>query len=323
MQKNIRYMLGIIAVLSCFVAQTPIHAADKVIISYSSRSYAFLPAQVAVARGFFNDENLEPLLIQMRSQVAVPALMSGEVHYTLSFGNIIAGAMQGMPFKILAVLTDKPLHSLVARPDIKTMNDLRGKRIGTQRIGGSDQLAAEAILHAKGIDIKDVQFVTLAGDEPVRVEVLKKGLVDAICTVPPGPVRLSREGYNVLGGPKDLKIGSPISSVAVTDSRLKSHREETKKVLRAVLRGLRFMHERRDDTIQIMSRWLSQSNDVARDSYDSILPSFSPDGGTVDKTYQFAIESRKATIRTDKTIPLSQVRDLSLLREVQKELKLQ
>jgi hypothetical protein len=46
----------------------------------------------------------------MRSQVTVPALMSGEVHYTLSFGNIIGGAMQGMPFKILAVMTDKPLR---------------------------------------------------------------------------------------------------------------------------------------------------------------------------------------------------------------------
>ena len=46
--------------------------------------------------------------------------------------------------------------------------------------------------------MKDVQFVTFAGDEPVRVEILKKGLVDAICTVPPGPVRLAREGYNVL-----------------------------------------------------------------------------------------------------------------------------
>ena len=86
----------------------------------------------------------------MRSQVTVPALMSGEVNYTLSFGNIVGGAMQGMPFKILAVLTDKPLHSLVAKPEIKTINDLRGKRIGTQRIGGSDQLAAEAILQAKG-----------------------------------------------------------------------------------------------------------------------------------------------------------------------------
>ena len=97
-------------------------AADKVIVSYSSRSYAFLPAQVAVAKGFFSDENLEPLLIQMRSQVTVPALLSGEVNYTLSFGNIIAGAMQGMPFKILALLTDKPLHSLVARPEIKSIN---------------------------------------------------------------------------------------------------------------------------------------------------------------------------------------------------------
>lgn len=296
-------------------------AADKIIISYSSRSYAFLPAQVAVARGFYKDENLEPLLIQMRSQVTVPALMSGEVQYTLSFGNIIGGAMQGLPFKIIAVLTDKPLHSIVARPEIKNINDLRGKRMGAQRIGGSDQLAAEAILQAKGLDLKEVQFVTLGGDEPVRVEMLRKGLVDAICTVPPGPVRLAREGYNILGGPKDLKIGSPISAVAVTDTRLKNNREETKRVLRATLRGLRFMHERKEETIQIMVRWLSQTPDVARDSYDSILPSFSLDGGTVDKTYEFAIDSRKATVRTDKPISLSQVRDLTLLREVQKELR--
>jgi ABC-type nitrate/sulfonate/bicarbonate transport system substrate-binding protein len=313
----------VLALVFLALVRAPVFAADKVIISYSSRSYAFLPAQIAVVKGFFKDENLDPLLIQMRSQVTVPALLSGEVHYTLSFGNIISSAMAGLPFKILGVLTDKPLHSLVARPEIKTIVELRGKRIGSQRIGGSDQLAAEAILQAKGIDVKDVQFITLGGDEPVRVEMLRKGLVDAICTVPPGPVRLTREGYNILGGPKDLKIGSPISAVAVTDTRLKTQREETKKVLRAVLRGLRAMHERRDDTIAIMSKWLSQSADVARDSYDSILPSFSLDGGTVDKTYEFAIESRKATVRADKAIPLSQVRDLSLLREVQKELRLQ
>jgi len=317
-RENFVALIALLFILAASAAS----ATDKVIISYSSRSYAFLPAQVAAAKGFFKDEGLEPLLIQMRSQVTVPALMSGEVHYTLSFGNIIGGAMQGLPFKILAVLTDKPLHSIIARPEVKTIGDLRGKRIGTQRIGGSDHLAAEAILQARGIDLKDVQFVTLGGDEPVRTEILKKGLVDAICTVPPGPVRLAREGYNILGGPKDLKIGSPISAVAATDTRLKNNREETKKVLRAVLRGLRVMHERREDTIAIMAKWLSQTPDVARDSYDSILPSFSLDGSTVDKTYEFSIESRKATVRTDKPVPLAQVRDLSLLREVQKELKL-
>src|SRR6266508_5551235 len=125
---KIGLLIAIVAAIFYSGVNSSNHAADKVIISYSSRSYAFLPAQVAAAKGFFKDENLEPLLIQMRSQVTVPALLSGEVNYTLSFGNIIAGAMQGMPFKILAVLTDKPLHSLVARPEIKTARNLNGDR---------------------------------------------------------------------------------------------------------------------------------------------------------------------------------------------------
>lgn len=319
---KIHVRIAIVALLLLAGMRSPAFPADKVIVSYSSRSYAFLPAQVAAARGFFRDENVDPVLVQMRSQVTVPALMSGEVHYTLSFGNIIGSAMQGMPFKIVAVLTDKPLHSIIARPDIKTIDDLRGKRIGSQRIGGSDHLAAEAILQAKGFDLKQVQFVTLGGDEPVRVEMLRKGLVDAICSVPPGPVRLARQGYNILGGPKDLKIGNPISAVALTDTRLKNNRDEARRVLRATLRGLRFMHERKEETIQIMMRWLDQSAEVARDSYESILPSFSVDGGTVDKTYEFAIDSRRATLRADKSIPLSQVRDLTLLKEVQKDLRM-
>lgn len=63
-----KFSTAIIALI-CGLAANAASAADKVIISYSSRSYAFLPAQVAAAKGFFKDEGLEPLLIQMRSQV--------------------------------------------------------------------------------------------------------------------------------------------------------------------------------------------------------------------------------------------------------------
>src|SRR5713226_1415543 len=72
------------------------YAAEMITISYSSRTYAFLPAQVAVVKGFFKDEALEPVLVQMRSQVAVPALMNGDIQYTLTFGNILTAAIQGM-----------------------------------------------------------------------------------------------------------------------------------------------------------------------------------------------------------------------------------
>jgi len=87
------------------------------------------------------------------------------------------------------------------------------------------------------------------------------------------------------------------------------------------VRGLRFIHERKEEVIPIMVKWLNQTPDVARDSYDLILPSFSLDGSTIDKTFEFAIDARKATVKSDKPIPLSQVRDISLLREIQKELR--
>ncbi|MGE5061842.1 MAG: hypothetical protein ACM3N3_21555, partial [Betaproteobacteria bacterium] len=83
---NSRRAFAILAALLFWLSRNDGFAANQAIISYSSRSYAFLPAQVAVAQNFFRDENLEPLLIQMRSQVTVPALISGEVQYTLSFG---------------------------------------------------------------------------------------------------------------------------------------------------------------------------------------------------------------------------------------------
>src|ERR1051326_7786764 len=300
----------------------PLLAAEKVLISYSSRTYAFLPAEVAAAKGFFRDEGIEPVLVQMRSQVAVPAMMNGDIQYTLTFGNIMTAALQGMPFKQLAVLTEKPLHHIVARPEIKTIADLRGKRLGTQRIGGSDYLAAEAILTAKGIDLKDVQMVTLGADEPVRVEMLKRGLVDAVCVSPPGPIRMQREGFNIVGGPKDLKVGSPISAISITDQRLKQDREQAKRVVRAVVRGLRVVVERKNEAVPIMMQWLEQSNEVASEAYDMILSSFSVDGGVTDATYDFAVNARLKELKSDKRVPLSQLRDFSLLREVQKELKL-
>ncbi len=304
----------------CVLAAPPARAAEKTTISYSSRTYAFLPAQVALVKGFFRDEGLEPALIQMRSQVAVPAMMNGDIQYTLTFGNILTAAIQGMPFKQLAVLTEKPLHHLVARPDIKTIADLRGKRVGTQRIGGSDHLAAEAILAAKGLELKDVGFITLGADEPVRVEMLKKGLVDAVSVSPPGPIRLQKEGYNIIGGPKDLKIGSPISAISITDMRLKDNRDQAKKVVRATVRGLRFIRERKEEVVPIMMQWLQQTREVAAESYDLVVPSFSADGTVSDATYQFAVDARLKELKSDKRIPLAELRDFSLLREALKEL---
>jgi ABC-type nitrate/sulfonate/bicarbonate transport system substrate-binding protein len=295
---------------------------EKVIISYSSRDFSFLPGHVAATKGFFRDENLEPILVQMKPQVAAPALMNGEIQYTSTFGSMLNGILQGIPARMLGVITEKPPYYIVARPGINSVMELRGKKLAAQPKGLSDRIAAEAILESKGIDLKDVQFVNISGDLPVRLSVLTSGLADAVCLLPPGPVLLERDGYRIIAGPDDVKVGSPTFGITATVQRLKDKRAEVKKVIRALLRGLRFVRERREETVAIMAQWLSLKPDVANKSYDLIIPGFSSDGAISDATWQAIIDLRVQSLNLPKPASLDQVRDFTILREVQKELKL-
>ncbi len=317
---------SLVAILSVIILASSIssnaHSQEKVIVSYSSRDFSFLPGHVAATKGFFKDEGLEPVMVQMRPPIAAPALMNAEIHYTTTFGSILNAIMQGMPARMLAVITEKSPYYIVARPGIKSIGELRGKKIGAQQRGLSDRVMAEAILEAKGVDLKDVQFVTISGDLPVRMGVLTSGLVDAVCLLPPGPVLLEKEGFRIIAGPNDVKLGVPTNGLTATNQRLTEKRAEVKKVVRAMIRGLRFVRERRDDTVAIMAQWLSQKPDVAARSYDLIIAGYSQDGGTSDATWQALIDSRVQTVGLPRPSSLDQVRDFTLLREVQKELKL-
>jgi NitT/TauT family transport system substrate-binding protein len=295
---------------------------EKVIISYSSRDFSFLPGHVALTKGFFKDEGLEPVMVQMRPPIAAPALTAGEIHYTTTFGSTLNAIMQGLPLKMLAVITEKSPYYIVARPGIKSVLELRGKKIAAQQPGLSDRVMAEAILEAKGIDLKEVQFVTLSGDLPVRMGALTSGLVDAVCLLPPGPVLLEKDGYRIIAGPNDVKLGVPTNGLTTTNQRLAEKRGDVRKVLRAMLRGLRFVRERREQTIPIMAQWLNQKPEIAARSYDLIIAGFSQDGTISDATWQALIDSRVQNFGLPRPASLDQVRDLTLAREVQKDLRL-
>ena len=294
-------------------------AQEKVRISYSSRSYAFLPAYVAQASDFFRDEKLAVELIQMRPGTSSAALYNGDVHATLTFGSTVAAIISGFPFKIVAVLTARPIHYLVARPEIRTVQDLRGKKLGVSQLLGTDEFAARAILEALGVNPAEVKSIAL-GDEAIRREALRKNMVEASAISPPGPVQLAREGFRVLGGPKDLKIGLPSAGLAVADKTLKERTDLVRKLVRPLLRALRVIQENPEMTKSIMVKWLNQPPQVAADSYDLIVASFSRDGEVDDTTLKTVIETRRSSSKVEKEVLLEQVVDFRLVREVRREL---
>lgn len=292
---------------------------EKIRISFSSPSYPFLPGKIAIDKGYFRYEGLAVDFFQMSPRLVVAAMSKGDLAYTLSFSAVVDGALLGFPFRIVSAITTKPLHYLVSRPDLGSVHDLKGKVLGVSAVGDTDHVVAAAIVEALGGDPKTLKPLAL-GNEAIRSEALKQRKIDVLAVTPPWPVRLKQEGYNVLGGPKELKAGSPISSVGTTEKKIREAPQEVKSVIRAILKGLRFVFANREGTIEAMVSWLGQDVATATASYDLLVPSLSTDGKAPVESYVTGIQQRKEILQV-KEIPVTQLLDWRLLEEVQREMR--
>ena len=283
---------------------------QKVRISYSSRSNSTTVYQVALAKGFFKEEGLEAEMIQMNPRLGGLAVMNGDIEFTTTFGTTLRGIIQGLPLKFVAISVRKTDHFLISRPELKTIQDLRGRRLGVSTLFGTDQLAAEDMMQSKGLNPSAVHVVAL-GDAPVRVQALRAGLVEVIAMNTPYDMVLMKDGYNALAGPKDLKRALPLAGLAVKDSLLKEKPASIKRALRAVLKAHRFIFDNRQETTRVIMQWLSQPPDIASRAYELALLALSRNGEIPDADLELLTEKKR---------PLNEVRDYSLLREAQKEL---
>ena len=294
-----------------FAAPPAAHAqAQKIRLSYSSRSNSITAFQLAVVKGFYKEEGLDVELIQVNPRLGAMAVMNGDLDITTTFGSTLRGVLQGLPIKFVAVSVKKSEHFLVARRDIKDVQDLKGKKIAVSTLLGTDQIAAEEILRGKGVSPTLMQPIAV-GDAPLRAQALRTGLVDASSISSPHDLVLKAEGFNVLGGPEDVKYALPTSGVAVSVKYLQEKPQVVKQFLRALLKAHRFVFENRPETIQIMMRWLSQSPEVAAHSYQLEIVSLARNGEITDYEWERLTEGKK---------PLPDVRDYTLLRQAQKEL---
>lgn len=306
-----RLLIIISALLLMSAAPNVAHGqTQKIRISYSSRSNSVTPFQLAAIKGFYKEEGLDVELIQVNPRLGAMAVINGDLNFTTTFGSTLRGVLQGLPIKFVAVSVKKSEHFLVTRRDIKDVQGLKGKKIAVSTLLGTDQIAAEEIMRSKGFNPALVQPIGV-GDAPLRAEALRTGLVDASSISSPHDMILKDEGFNVLGGPEDVKYALPTSGVAVSVKFLQEKPQVVKQFLRALLKAHRFVFENRPETIQIMMRWLSQTPEVAAHSYQLEIVSLARNGEITDFEWERLTEGKK---------PLAEVRDFTLLRQAQKEL---
>jgi NitT/TauT family transport system substrate-binding protein len=285
---------------------------QKIRIAYSSRSNTIAPLYVAANNGFFRDEGLEVELIQVSPRLGAMAVMNGDVSFTNSFVSTFRGILQGLPLKVILIVLKKGMYFLVVRPEIKDVNDLKGKKLGVATIRGTDQLVAAELLRSKGFDPALVQQLVI-GETPLRAQALASGAVQAVSVSPPYELMLQQMGYKILAGPPE--VGMPASGLFTSDRLLKDNPQMVRRTLRAVMKANRFIAANRQETIAVMLKWLPQTADVAARSYDLELQTITPDGQMTDAEMENLIERLG-----EKKKPLDEVRDFSPVRQAIKEL---
>ncbi|HEX2229769.1 MAG TPA: ABC transporter substrate-binding protein [Candidatus Binatia bacterium] len=320
--EEIRKTAGFFRFLAVFVAalglisDAQVWAADapqRVRIAYASRSSSAMPLYMALQKGFFKAEALEVEIIQMNPRLGASAVVNGDVTFATPFTSTFRGILQGFPIKLVFIHIKKGPYYVMVRPEIKDVQQLKGKKIGVATIRGTDQLVAEEMLQAKGFNPSQLQAVAI-GDGPVRMQALISGAVDAISVAPPHDLMLRRMGYTALAGPPE--VGLPSAGMLTADRLIKDNPQVVKRTLKALLRSHHYIIENKQETIQTLIKWLPQPLDAAEHSYDSELKTLSRDGILTDAEIE-AIIARVG----EKKRPLDEVRDFSFARQALKELE--
>jgi len=152
------------ALLALFLFQTSVQAADKIRISIANLSGQFMAMPLAHKKGFLKEEGIDAEIIRVTGGASAAALSSGDLDY--GTGMTLGGSMTGLPVKVVACFVPAPVFALVARPEIKTVQELKGKTVGISTFGGLSIFGARVIVKHFGLEPdKDIKFVALGAVE--------------------------------------------------------------------------------------------------------------------------------------------------------------
>ena len=316
---QLRLLTVVIAALVPFAVDSHAQTTEKVRIAYASNSLAFLVPFVARDRGLYTKNGIDAELIQVRPNVAMAALLSGDIDYVELIGSIIRSAAKGAPVRAISTSIKAPFFSFAAHGKFKTIRDLKGATIGVTAIGGTNYVSTRLTLRHYGLDPdKDVKILAI-GDEKVMYDAFKIGRVDCIVVAPPFSVILRREGFPLLAHTGEL-LNFPFSGVGTTLDKIGKNRSQARKLLRGEIEALRFVRANPAGTTEVIRKRFNMDEKMARESYEAVVDAFSRDGRVPLEGVEILLDIEKAAKQIPQNITADMVVDNTIVDETLKEL---
>lgn len=295
----------------------------RVRMGLAARSTTSMPFFVAKERGFFAEEGLDVELIVMQAIQTIQATMGKSTQFASATGSAVSAAVSGADMKTILAVTDRPSFDLIVQPNITSVQQLRGKKIGTGGVGSLAEILTRRILLVNNVRAEEVTILA-TGPSHLTYLSLKAKVIDAAPLQMPLTFTAQDEGFRKLVAAGDV-YQSVQGGLATTKAMLSEQPELVSKVVRAMLRAIRLIKNDRKYGIDfIKGPWLDLGKDrerIAGRVYDAAAPDLLENGVVNEDIQRQMIADASARIKPAHPVLPEQVFDFSITRKVAAALK--
>jgi ABC-type nitrate/sulfonate/bicarbonate transport system substrate-binding protein len=231
--------------------------AEPLVVGYSSVTSVFLPFWIGNEAGFYKKEGLDAQLIYIASSTTMAqAMFAREVAIsTVNSGSVVSSGLQGGDLVLMGAVINTAAFYIMARPEISSVQDLKGKRIGVTRLGSSSDFAIREYLKKNQLQTgRDVNIMQ-AGGMPELAAALNSGSISAAPLSAPSSYVAEQRGNRVIANLAHEGIYFVIAGLTTTRRFLREQRRDAKAFLRAFGRATHFMFEQRDQAKSILRKY--------------------------------------------------------------------
>jgi ABC-type nitrate/sulfonate/bicarbonate transport system substrate-binding protein len=293
----------------------------KTRISNAAFTMTALPLLAARDWGTFSANGLEAEIILMNSALVPPALIQGDIDYQAGVGPASVNAtLTGFPTRAIWFSSDKISYWLMARPQYKTLESLKSKKIAISGLGGTIHVAYLMTLEKMGIHPKDYVLVSIPGQQIQLLYSMESGYVDAAILSPPVTFGAQKRGFN-----KVLDIGAnvemPGGGLTALAKTIQERPAETKRVIRSLQMAKDEIRKSKAKTVDLIVRILKMDKEAAAATYDEFLTTLSPTGIPSRTGMEILVKSIQSQGRfVDRKVAFTDIADDRLATEVAKEM---
>jgi ABC-type nitrate/sulfonate/bicarbonate transport system substrate-binding protein len=328
MTSYLRVLTAILlTVVAAALQNLPAHAADKVKVTYPTLTSSYIFFFSAISKGYYKDEGLDLDVIESAGGVATPALVSGDVQFSTSGSSAISAMMKGAKLKVLMVGEDRPSWQIWStKPEIKTLQDLKGLQIGVLSRGDTGEVGIRYVLRKYHLPQDFVAYTPMGSSLGTRMAMVRSGSLPAAVLQPAEVETLRASGS--LGNAHlimDLaeEVRSTFNGLATSDDMIKNHADVVTRFVRATRKGMIYARDNRDGAIDVFVKVMKAQPDAAAHGYDE-LRKVMADDGTISAEAQaneLALRGDMLSMPVGQIPPVAAVFDFSVLEKVNAELK--